>query len=120
MFDFQNNISLDKKKNIQLIANYWLRLPSNFGNKYSAFVGNFVAGFKMNLMDKNLQMSVIVSDIFKQARSRGEIYFTTGTHYFNNYYDARRLTVSVTYTFGNKKVKGVRRNVNFDEKDRAN
>ncbi|WP_250254993.1 TonB-dependent receptor [Chryseobacterium sp. Marseille-Q3244] len=120
VFDFQNNISLDKKKNIQLIANYWLRLPSNFGNKYSAFVGNFVAGFKMNLMDKNLQMSVIVSDIFKQARSRGEIYFTTGTHYFNNYYDARRLTVSVTYTFGNKKVKGVRRNVNFDEKDRAN
>ncbi|WP_294328816.1 outer membrane beta-barrel family protein [uncultured Chryseobacterium sp.] len=119
-FDFQNNISLNKNKTIQLMANYWLRLPSNSGNVRWDFVGNFTAGVKMSLMDKNLQVNVIVSDIFKQSRSKGEIYYVTGSHYFNNYYDARRLTVSATYTFGNKKVKGANRNVNFDEKNRAN
>lgn len=119
-FDIQNNISLNEKKTIQFIANYWFRLPSNSGNIHWDFVGNFTAGVKMNLMDKNLQVNVIVSDIFKQSRSKGEIFYTTGSHYFNNYYDARRLTVSATYTFGNKKVKGANRNVNFDEKNRAN
>ncbi|REC63405.1 TonB-dependent receptor [Chryseobacterium pennae] len=119
-FDFQNNLSLNQGKTVQLILNYWLRLPSNSGNIRWDFVGNFTTGVKMNLMDKNLQINVIVSDIFKQSRSKGEIYYTTGSHYFNNYYDARRLTVSATYTFGNKKVKGANRNINFDEKNRAN
>lgn len=119
-FDLQNNISLNTKKTIQLMANYWFRLPSNSGNIRWNFIGNFTAGVKMSLMDKNLQVNVIVSDIFKQSRSKGEIFYTTGSHYFNNYYDARRLTVSATYTFGNKKVKGVNRNINFDEKNRAN
>ncbi|UCA61854.1 TonB-dependent receptor [Chryseobacterium rhizoplanae] len=119
-FDLQNNISLNTKKTIQLMANYWFRLPSNSGNIRWNFIGNFTAGVKMSLMDKNLQVNVIVSDIFKQSRSKGEIFYTTGSHYFNNYYDARRLTISATYTFGNKKVKGVNRNINFDEKNRAN
>lgn len=119
-FYFQNNISLNKTKTVQLMANYWFRLPSNSGNIRWDFIGNFTAGVKMSLMDKNLQVNAIVSDIFKQSRSKGEIYYVTGSHYFNNYYDARRLTVSATYTFGNKKVKGTNRNVNFDEKNRAN
>jgi hypothetical protein len=71
-------------------------------------------------MERSLQLNVFVSDILKQGKSLGEIYYTTGTHSYNNYYDARRLTVSATYTFGNKKVKGTDRNVRFDEKNRAN
>lgn len=119
-FNFQNNLSLNKSKTVQLIFNYWFRLPSNSGNVYMDFAGNFTSGLKLNLMEKSLQMNLFVSDIFKQSRSRGEIYYTTGTHYYNNYYDARRLTLSATYTFGNKKVKGTDRNVRFDEKNRAN
>ncbi|WP_164976976.1 hypothetical protein, partial [Chryseobacterium sp. CH1] len=45
-------------------------------------------------MEKSLQLNVFVSDILKQGKSQGEIYYTTGTHSYNNYYDARRLTVS--------------------------
>lgn len=119
-FNFQNNLSLNKNKTVQLILNYWMRLPSNSGNVRWNYLGNFTTGLKMNLMDKDLQINLFVSDIFKQAKSKGEIYYTTGTHYFNNYYDARRLTLSATYTFGNKKVKGADRNVRFDEKNRAN
>ncbi|MCJ7932944.1 MAG: outer membrane beta-barrel family protein [Chryseobacterium sp.] len=119
-FNFQNNLSLNKGKTIQLIFNYWFRLPSNSGNKYWNYVGNFTSGLKMSLMEKSLQLNLLVSDIFRQSKSKGQIYYTTGTHSFNNYYDARRLTLSAAYTFGNKKVKGASRNVNFDEKNRAN
>ncbi|MEN5306523.1 TonB-dependent receptor [Chryseobacterium cucumeris] len=119
-FDFQNNISLNQSKTIQLILNYWFRLPSNSGNSYMKFAGNLTSGVKLNLMEKSLQLNIFVSDILKQGKSLGEIYYTTGTHSYNNYYDARRLTLSATYTFGNKKVKGMDRNVRFDEKNRAN
>ncbi|KFF24478.1 outer membrane beta-barrel family protein [Chryseobacterium vrystaatense] len=119
-FDFQNNLSLNKSKTVQMMFNYWFRLPSNSGNSYMNYAGLVTAGLKLSLMEKTLQMNLLVSDIFKQGRSRGEIYYTTGTHYYNNYYDARRLTLSATYTFGNKKVKGTDRNVKFDEKNRAN
>lgn len=119
-FDIQNNISLNKNKTIQLILNYWFRLPSNSGNVYMDFAGSFTSGLKISLMEKNLQMNVMVSDIFKQGKSVGKIYYTTGIHSYNNYYDARRLNVSVTYTFGNRKIKGASRNVNFEEKSRAN
>ncbi|WP_261511184.1 outer membrane beta-barrel family protein [Chryseobacterium paludis] len=118
--DFQNNLSLNKAKTIQLILNYWLRLPSSFGNTYSYFVGNFTSGIKLNLMDKNLQMNLVVSDIFRQAKSNGEIYYTNSTHFYDNYYDGRRLNLSLTYNFGNKKIKGTDRNIKFDEKNRVN
>ncbi|WP_426479655.1 TonB-dependent receptor domain-containing protein [Chryseobacterium sp. CBSDS_008] len=119
-FDIQNNLSLNSGKTVQLILNYWFRLPSNSGNSYMKFAGNLTSGVKLNLMEKSLQLNIFVSDILKQGKSLGEIYYTTGTHSYNNYYDARRLTVSATYTFGNKKVKGMDRNVRFDEKNRAN
>lgn len=119
-FDFQNNISLNKSKTVQLIFNYWFRLPSNSGNTYMNYAAGFTSGLKLNLMEKKLQMNLFVFDIFKQSKSKGQIYYTTGTHFYNNYYDARRVSLSATYTFGNKKVKGAERNVRFDEKNRAN
>lgn len=119
-FNAQNNFSLNKAKTVQFFLNYWFRLPSSFGNSYSYFVGNFTSGVKLNMMNKDLQMNVSVSDIFRQAKSKGEIYYTNATHFYNNYYDGRRLTVSVTYNFGNKKVKGTDRSIKFDEKNRAN
>lgn len=119
-FNIQNNFSFNKSKTVQFFLNYWFRLPSSFGNSYSYFVGNFTSGVKMNILEKNLQMNVYVSDIFRQSKSKGEIYYTNATHFYNNYYDGRRFTLSVTYNFGNKKVKGTDRNVKFDEKNRAN
>jgi hypothetical protein len=119
-FNLQNSFALKKDKTIQFFMNYWFRLPSNMGNVYSYFVGNFTSGVKVNLMNKDLQMNVYVSDIFRQAKSHGEIYYQNSVHAFNNYYDGQNLTVSLTYNFGNKKVKAQDRTVKFEEKNRAN
>ncbi|WP_374445224.1 TonB-dependent receptor domain-containing protein [Epilithonimonas sp.] len=119
-FNLQNSFALKKDKTIQFFMNYWFRLPSNMGNVYSYFVGNLTSGVKLNMMNKDLQMNVYVSDIFRQAKSHGEIYYQNSVHSFNNYYDGRNLIVSLTYSFGNKKVKAQDRNVKFEEKNRAN
>ncbi len=119
-FDIRNSFALTKDKSIQFFTNYWFRLPSSMGNVYSYFVGNLTSGLKVNLMEKSLLMNILVSDIFRQSKSHGEIYYVDSTHYFNNYYDGRSLSVSLTYNFGNRKVKGEGRNMRFDEKNRAN
>ena len=119
-FNLQNNFAINKEKTIQFFMNYWFRLPSSLGNTYSYFVGNFTSGIKLNRMNKNLQMNMYVTDIFRQAKSHGEIYYQDSTHFFNNYYDGRNFTLSLTYSFGNKKLKGETRNVKFDDKNRAN
>lgn len=119
-FNLQNNFALKKDKTVQFFLNYWFRLPSTMGNVYSYFVGNLTSGLKLNIINKDLQMNVYFSDIFRQAKSHGQIYYLNSTHEFNNYYDGQSMTVSVTYNFGNKKVKTQNRNVKFEEKNRAN
>lgn len=71
-------------------------------------------------MDKKLQINASVDDVFKKAISKGESIFTDSVMKYRNYYDYRGLNLSVSYTFGNNKVKGASRNVKFDEKSRAN
>lgn len=82
-------------------------------------MGSLDAGIKMNFMEKALQVNLSVTDIFKQGRFIGDAYYADNTQSFNNYWDARRLNVSVTYNFGNQKVKSNTRAVNFEEKQRA-
>ncbi|MBC7556975.1 MAG: hypothetical protein H7195_08455 [Chryseobacterium sp.] len=60
-----------------------------------------------------------MSDIFKTSGYRGSIYFAENVQSFNNYWDARRLNISLTYNFGNKKVKRNNCEVNFEEKNRT-
>ncbi len=70
-------------------------------------------------MEKALQMNFSFNDVFRQSGYRGSLYFAENIQSFNNYWDARKFTFSVTYNFGNQKVKARNRVVDFDEKDRV-
>ncbi|HSC38522.1 MAG TPA: hypothetical protein VLD19_11635, partial [Chitinophagaceae bacterium] len=72
-----------------------------------------------SLADGRFQVNASVDDITRGTVSKGKIYFEGFTQYYNNYYDSRRLNVTVTYTFGKAKVKGSRKQVNFKETQRA-
>ncbi|WP_238594431.1 outer membrane beta-barrel protein [Chryseobacterium indologenes] len=80
---------------------------------------SFDAGVKMSFAEKALQVNLSVSDIFRQSGLKADMYFTDNTQSFDNYWDARRMTLSITYNFGNQKVKSNKRAINFEEKDRA-
>lgn len=50
--------------------NYWFRLPFNINNTYFYFVGNFTAGLKLNVKNKDLMMNVYISDISRQNKKQ--------------------------------------------------
>ncbi|UKB79970.1 outer membrane beta-barrel family protein [Chryseobacterium sp. MEBOG07] len=118
-YSLNNTFQLNKAKTFLLFVNYWNNLPSRDGFSSSRNRASLDAGVKMSFVEKALQVNLSVSDIFKQSGYKGEMYFTDNTQTFDNYWDARRMTLSITYTFGNQKVKSNNRAVNFEEKNRA-
>ena len=118
-YSTNNTFRLNKEKTFYFFLNYWQSLPSRGGNSTSKSNASVNAGVKMSLMDKKLQINMSVNDIFRQAGYRGSAYFEDNVQSFNNYWDARKLTLSVTYSFGNQKVKSNSRAVDFEEKQRA-
>ncbi len=119
-YSANNTFQLNKQKTFFMLLNYWQSLPSKSGNGFSESTGNFSAGIKMSLMEKALQLNLSVNDIFRQSGYRGTEYFSDNIQTYHNYWDARKLTFSITYNFGNQKVKTTNRSVEFDEKNRAN
>ena len=118
-FSTNNTFQLNNAKTFFLFVNYWQALPSKSGNTVSKSNANLSAGLKMSMMEKALQLNLSVNDIFRQSGWRGSAYFDDNVQTFNNYWDARRLSFSVTYNFGNNKVKGANKNINFEDKSRA-
>ncbi|MCW1964195.1 outer membrane beta-barrel family protein [Chryseobacterium viscerum] len=118
-FSLNNTFQLNKAKTFMLFVNYWNNLPSRDGYFSMKNTASLDAGVKMSFAEKALQVNLSVSDIFRQSGLRADMYFTDNTQSFNNYWDARRMNLSITYNFGNQKVKSNNRAVNFEEKNRA-
>ena len=119
-FSSNNTFRLNKAKTLVFFLNYYQSLPSKDGNYSVQAKANTSAGLRMSFMEKALQINLSANDIFRQSAYRGSAYFADNVQSFNNYWDMRKATLSVTYNFGNQKVKAINRNVNFDEKNRAN
>lgn len=118
-YSIYNTVMLNRKKTVSFFLNYSQDLPYRNVNSYFLNFSNLNSGIKIALLDKQLQINASVSNIFAQ-RYRGEIYFKDNTQYMNNYWDGRSLRLSVNYTFGNHKKQIKKKNISFDEKDRAN
>lgn len=116
-YSINNTFSLNKKKTMALFLNYDQSLPMYNVNSYIHNFTNLNSGFKLSLMEKQLQINATVTNIFAE-RFRGDMYFNDSSQFFNNYWDGRSLRLSVNYTFGNKK-KFSKKNINFEEKDRV-
>ncbi len=116
-YSIRNTFTLNQLKTISFFLNFSQSLPYQNANSYFHSFTNLDSGFKISLMEKQLQINASVSNIFAD-RWRGDLYYADNSQHFNNYWDGRGFRLSVNYTFGNKKVKEAR-SINFDEKDRA-
>ncbi len=117
-YSINNTFTLNQQKTVSLFLNYSQDLPYKNVNSHFENFSNLNAGFKVSLMEKQLQMNAIVTNIFAQ-RYKGQMFYQDNTQFMNNYWDGRSLRLSVNYTFGNKK-KFDKKNISFEEKDRAN
>ena len=118
-YSINNTVSLSSKKNVQLFMNYSQMLPGTFGNFKSDGYSMLNIGGKISLMDKKMQINIFFEDVFKKAISQGQSVYSDFIMKNKNYYDLRSFNISLNYSFGNGKVKGANKNINFDERNRA-
>lgn len=116
-YSINNTFTLNKTKTIALFLNYDQSLPyKNVNTRFENF-SNLNSGFKISLMEKQLQINATVTNIFGQ-RYKGQMFFDDSKQLMNNYWDGRSLRLNVNYTFGNKKQVN-KKNISFEEKDRV-
>jgi len=120
LYSFYNTIAINKSKTVFVMLNFWHSLPFTYGSTYIKDQLEFSPGIKASLFNKQLQLSAVLSDAFKTVENNGYTEYSGYRENFNQYNDYRRFTFSLTYTFGNSKVKGPSKNIRFDEKSRAN
>ncbi|KFF09505.1 outer membrane beta-barrel family protein [Chryseobacterium luteum] len=117
-YSVNNTFSLNKSKTLALFVNFSHSLPYRNVNSYFYAYPELTSGLKLSLMEKKLQINATVMNIFAQ-RYRGDMYFTDNVQHMNNYWDGRSFRLSLNYTFGSSKKKISKKNINFEEKERA-
>jgi hypothetical protein len=77
-------------------------------------LGSIDIGLKALLMDKKFTVNVSANDIFATQKTRGTHIVTGQT--IDNYFDTRNVRISLSYKFGNNKIKANReRNIGIEE-----
>ena len=117
-YSINNTFTLNKNKTLVFFLNYSHSLAYKNVNSYFQAFPELTSGLKVSLMEKKLQINATVTNIFAQ-RYRGELYFSDNNQYMDNYWDGRSFRLSVNYTFGSGKKKINKKNINFEEKERA-
>lgn len=118
-YSVNNTFFLNKNKTIALFLNYEHMLPYRNVNTHFKNFMEMSSGIKISLMEKQLQINATVNNIFAM-RYKADIYFRDSQQSFNNYWDGRAFRLSVNYTFGNKKKQIQKKNISFEEVNRAN
>ncbi|MCK0199179.1 outer membrane beta-barrel protein [Ornithobacterium rhinotracheale] len=62
-------------------------------------------GFKMNFMDKKLQLTARINDVFKTSSPNVTTYTNGVKQIYNTYDDNRSFTLGFSYKFGNEKIR---------------
>ncbi len=119
-YDISNTLCLNRKKTLFLMLNFLWVSPYIDGNTHIESRYQFIPGIKLSLFDKKLQVNMVGTDVFKTLKNKGYNAYTEYRSEFNGYNDVRGVRLSVTWSFGNKKVKGVKKNIQFKESKRAN
>lgn len=119
-FYYSTNNTFTLNKTLNIFLNFWHTLPSTQGNVYSQSIYDLSAGIKVTMLNNKLRLNASAEDLLKSTVSKGNVYYQNFTQTYNNYYDSRKFSLSLTYTFGGSKVTGNKKQVNFKETQRAN
>jgi hypothetical protein len=119
-YSINNTFTVSKKKQVIVYLNFWNSLPSRQGNLSSQALSSLITGLRFPVLKGKGRVNMAAEDIFRGLVSKGTIYFDRYVQQYNNYYDARRFTISFTYQFGNKNVNANSRSVRFIERNRIN
>lgn len=113
-----NTFTLNESKTYYLMLNFWHSLPYTYANINIETQMSLDMGIKVLLSKRKLTINAVIEDIFKTTSSKGFSYNSGYRSEFTNYFDSRKLVISLNYLFGNSKVKS--KDIQFEEKSRTN
>jgi outer membrane receptor protein involved in Fe transport len=120
-FSSNNDFTINKKKTLVLSLNYWYSLPGITGLDQVSSANSLSLAIKAYLLHKKLQLTVAGNDIFKGERYSITSYTNDTRIVYKNYYDNRSLRFTLSYKFGNQKIKVKSKETgNEEEKNRTN
>jgi outer membrane receptor protein involved in Fe transport len=117
-FSSKNSITLNTNKTTFVLLNFFQSFPNTEGFLKSYNRASFDLGFKFMQFNKNLQVSIVAYDMFRQNRNRGIETYPNYKYSTNIYNDIRNITLSLNYKFGNNKVKTINKKIENTEKQR--
>lgn len=119
-FYTDHNFFLNSDKTLQLEATYNYSSPKKVLMYELGHTSSLDLGFKALFYNKRLKVSLAFQDIFKGNKPKITTYTNNIRQVYVNYFDSRNLKVSLTYKFGNEKLKSKKREVkNRDIQERT-
>jgi len=117
-----NSFIINTKKTFFATLNYWYQFPEASDLDNANAYSQLNIGLKALLYNKKLIISLTGTDVLKTNRPTYISYNSLNTKTtFSNYYDNQRLNLSITYRFGNNKIRDKNhRGSNQEEKHRTN
>jgi len=119
-YQISNNIFLDENKKYILSVNYWQDLPFWENNIFNRSFASLDIGSNISLLDKKLNIGLLVTDIANQSITKTRAEFTNYSVTRREYFDARSYRVTLRYNFGSSSVKSVKGVNKFNERERMN
>ena len=118
-FSTNNTFSLGKASKLQLDFNY--TSPYKSGLYDTGYTSSLNIGFKQDLLNKAMQISVLVNDIFNTSYLKNDASIVNGVRQVYSQNESNRFVrLSLVYNFGNKKIDVNQRGFgNEEEKNRA-
>jgi len=119
-YSANNTVTLNKNKTVFMLLNFWHNLPFTFNNSHYKAMYGLNPGVRFSALDKKLQVSMVYNDVFNTVNNIGYTDYTNFREEFRRYFSQRQFVLTATYSFGNNKIKEVKKNTKFDDSSRAN
>lgn len=114
-----NSFMLNKSKTLFADLSLWYSSPNNSGLHRQESRYSVSLGMRALFMDKKLQIAANVYDLFKTSNPDIITTYNGGIRRIANVYnDNRYFNLSISYNFGNQKIRSVKRQGGNDEESR--
>lgn len=108
-FNFNTSQSLTLTKTFRAEVSFWYDSPRIRGVEETTIAQySLNMGLQKTLMQNKLKLRLSIDDILATNYWEGQMKYQNVDMYITNYYNSRRASFSVNYSFGNQQVKSAR------------
>lgn len=111
-------IKFDKKGRLDMNVDYWALLPQKEHGVYWKYRGNLTAGINYNIVKDKLRATLNFSDILNQDIAKTRHTYQNVSTYNRSTFDNKKISLTIRYTFSNKRSAKHNMRKDIDEEDR--